>query len=275
MAANKKAMPAISLVVCVHLQRDLLERLIRESNGCYDELLVLHDIPDTQNVRQVVEAANGRFFERPPAPFEELHWPFAWAQTKHDWIIKFDADEFPSEEMKRWFQEFRRAPEPPAGISGYTCIWPLWNGHRAVTKKWPAGWLFLFNKQRVRFFGMCEQLPEPDGRYEPVDFILHHQPMGRKAYGLRNILMRKQAWRSAAFIANCLPGKPTDLNCWRWNSENWPLHWEQIRRRPLWTAFKRFIRGTILALRDQWRTERKFLPAAAISGTPASSANFS
>ena len=39
-------MPAITLVVCVHLQRDLLERLMRESRGCYDELIVLHDIPE-------------------------------------------------------------------------------------------------------------------------------------------------------------------------------------------------------------------------------------
>jgi len=39
-------MPAISLVVCVYRQRDLLERLLQESTGCYDELLVVHDGPE-------------------------------------------------------------------------------------------------------------------------------------------------------------------------------------------------------------------------------------
>src|ERR1700722_12835649 len=155
-------MPAISLVVCVHLQRDLLERLIRESQGCYDELLVLHDIPDAQNVREVVEAAGGRFFERPPAFLQEPHWPFAWGQAKNDWILRLDADEFPGAELKKWLQEFRRAPEPSAEVSGYTCIWPLWDGQRAITKKWPNGHVFLFNKQHVRFFGMCEMTPIPD-----------------------------------------------------------------------------------------------------------------
>jgi len=258
-------MPAISLVVCVHLQRDLLERLIRESRGCYDELLVLHDIPDVQNVRSVVEAANGRFFERPPSFLQEPHWPFLWAQAKCDWILRLDADEFPSEEMKKWLQEFRRAPEPPAEISGYTCIWPLWNGQRMVSKKWPAGRNFLFHKQRVRFLGMCEQVPIPDDNYKPLDFILHHQPK-RKSYGVRNILVRKQSWRGTKFIAHCLLGKPTDLVCWRWENEDWPLHWEQIRQHPLQTSLKRVLRGFLLGIRDQWQTEGRFFPVAAMTG---------
>jgi hypothetical protein len=128
-------MPAVTLVVCVHLQRDLLERLLRESRDCYDELIVLHDIPDVQNVRSVVVAAGGRFFERPPAFLQEPHWPFAWAQATHDWILRLDADEFPSEKMKAWLREFRRAPEPLAEISGYTCIWPLWDGKQAITNR--------------------------------------------------------------------------------------------------------------------------------------------
>jgi len=200
-------MPAITLVVCVHLQRDLLERLLRESQGCYDELIVLHDIPDAQDVRSVVEAAGGRFFERPPIFLQEPHWPFAWGQAKHDWILRLDADEFPGAELKQWLQEFRRAPEPPADISGYTCIWPMWDGRKAVTKNSPTGRLFLFHRQRVRFFGMCEQPPIPDGRCEALNLILHHQPP-RKTYGFRNMLLRKQSRRGHEFITRCLLGKP-------------------------------------------------------------------
>jgi hypothetical protein len=258
-------MPAITLVVCVHLQRDLLERLICESRGCYDELLVLHDIPDTQNVRSVVEAAGGRFFERPPIFLQEPHWPFVWGQAKHDWILRLDADEFPSEEMKVWLQEFRHAPEPPNDISGFTCIWPLWDGQCTVSKKWPAGRIFLFHKQRVGFFGMCEQGPIPDDRYEPVDLILHHQPK-RKSYGFHNVLVRGQSWRGTEFIARCLLGKPTDLVCWRWESEEWPVHWEQIRQRPLRTALKRVLKGLFCGLREQWRTEGRFFTMAAVTG---------
>jgi hypothetical protein len=206
----------------------------------------------------------GVFFERPPAT-QEPHWPFAWGQAKHDWILRFDTDEFPGEEMKVWLKEFRGASEPPEEISGYTCIWPLWNGQRAVPKKWPAGRNSLFLKQRVRFFGMNEQTPIPDGRYEPLDFVLHHQPK-RKSYGMRNILFREQAKRGMKFIAHCPLGKPTDLNCWRRDSETWPEHWEQIRQRPLYTGCKRLLIGTLRGLHAQWRAEQKFFPIAAISG---------
>ncbi len=149
-----------------------------------------------------------------------------WGQAKHDWILRLDADEFPGAEMKQWLHTFRHAPEPPPEISGYTCIWPLWNGSREVTKKWPPGRIFLFHRQRVRFFGMVEQMPVPDGIYQPLDFILRHQPE-RKSYGLHNILVREQAYLWRERIANSLLGKPTDLPCWRWESEEWPLGWEQ------------------------------------------------
>ena len=36
-------MPRISLVVCVCDERELLQRLLQEAAGCYDELLVVHD----------------------------------------------------------------------------------------------------------------------------------------------------------------------------------------------------------------------------------------
>ena len=258
-------MPAVTLVVCVHLQRDLLVRLLRESRDCYDELVVLHDIPDAQDVRSVVEAAGGRFFERPPSFLQEPHWPFAWEQAKHDWILRLDADEFPGDEMKVWLQRFRQAPVPREDVSGFTCAWPLWDGRRAVTKKWPNGHVFLFHKQRVRFFGMCEQGVIPDGRLEPLDFVLHHQPP-RKTHSLHNMIFRKQSSRGRAFIARCLLGKPTGLACWRWQNENWPAEWEQIRQHPLRTALRRLVMETLRGLRSQWRVERRFFPMAAIGG---------
>jgi hypothetical protein len=259
-------MPAISLVICVHLQRDLLERLIREAQDCYDDLVVVHDGPDTTDVRAVIEKAGGRFFEHPRVGSLEAQSPFAWGQAKHDWILRLDADEFPGDEMKTWLQEFRRAPEPSAEISGFTCIWPLWNKDHAITKRWPQGRIFLFHRQRVRFFGMVEQTPIPDVRYEPLNFILHHQPPGRKGYGLSNIVSRKQAYQWREYIAHSLLGKPTDLACWRWDNAAWPVAWEQIRQRPLWTAFKRLVKGTLSTMRDQLKMERRLFPIIAFGG---------
>jgi hypothetical protein len=141
----------------------------------------------------------------------------------------------------------------------------LWNGQRAVSKKWPAGRIFLFHRQRVRFFGMPEQVPVPDGKYEPLVFVMEHQPR-RKSYGLVSILTRRRVWEWNECIARSLLGKPTDLVCWRWESADWPAGWEQVRHRPLYTAFSRLVMGTFRGMREQWRRERWIYPSAAITG---------
>jgi hypothetical protein len=257
--------PPISLVVCLYNERDLFARLLRESTDCRDDLVVVHDGPDTTGVRTVAEQVGGRFFERPRAFQQEPHWPFAWSQAKYDWILRLDADEFPSAELKHWLEVFRQSAEPPTSVSGYTCIWPLWNGHSAVSKKWPAGRHFLFNRNRVRFFGMVEQVPVPDGRFETLDFVLRHQP-ARNSYGLANLLLRRQAYRWRECIAQSLLGQPSELNCWRWENAPWPSTWEAIRQHPFRTALKRLFRGPLSEMHVQWRREGRVFPIAALGG---------
>src|SRR5580700_1779934 len=156
--------------------------------------------PKPNSIYELVMQSGGKYFEGPRCFQQEPHWPFAWSRARYDWILRLDADEFPSEELKNWLREFRASPEPSSDISGYTCIWPLWNGKKAVTRGWPAGRNFLFHRQRVRFFGMVEQVPIPDTRWEPLDLVLHHQPKG-KSYGVRNILVRRQAYHWRRVIA--------------------------------------------------------------------------
>jgi len=233
-------MPAISLVVCLYNEREYLERLLEQSRGIYDDLVVVHDGPDNANIRELVEQSGGRFFEGPRAYQQEPHWPFAWGEAKYDWILRLDADEFPSTEMKQWLQDFRKGAEPEPEVTGYTCIWPIWNGKRALSDRWPTGRQFLFQRQRVRFFGMVEQTPIPDGSFIPLPLILHHQPK-RCTYGIGNLLFRSRMKMWFHVIAKSLLGKPTDLPCWRWTSDQWPSNWEELRRHPLRTGFKRLL----------------------------------
>jgi len=260
-------MPPVSLVVCVCQERELLERLLQRSAGCHDDLIVVHDGPDTAGVRVAAEAAGGAFFEQPRAYQQEPHWPFAWGKAAHDWILRLDVDEFPGKELQAWLQEFRGRPEPESAISGFTCIWPLWNGRKAVTKNWPSGRIFLFNKQRVRFFGMAETVPIPDSNYQTVKLVLQHEPR-RKSYGVGNILFRKQAYYWRRVIAQSLIGLPTELPSWRWTSAEWPSSWESFRCRPLRTAFRGLLLGPVRQAREMWQEEHKIIPTALL-GTGA------
>lgn len=232
-------MPALSLVVCIHNEGELLRRLLGHAEGCYDDLVVVHDGPDGTGVRAIVEAHGGRFFERPRAYCEEPHWPFAWNEARHDWILRWDADEFPSEALRQWLIRFREAPEPAADISAYSLIWPFWDGEKARTRNWPRR-LGLINKQRVRHFGLAHQAPIPDGRVVPLDLVLNHQP-DRPSYGVWNTLTRPISRRWQVESARALFGKPTDLPCWRWDDPVWPKKWEEIRRRPLLTGIGRLF----------------------------------
>jgi hypothetical protein len=262
-------MSAISLVVCTRNQRDLLERLLRNSADCYDDLLVVHDGDDdvdlVKSIEQLVLQHRGRFLVRPRAFQQEAHWPFAWQHAAFDWILRFDADEIPSEPMRQWLLRFRKESEPAADVSGYTCVWPLWNGRREISRHIWTGRTFLFHRERVRYFAMPEQVPIADDRFEPLNLVLNHRPI-RKSYGFHNLFVRRQGHRWREQIARNLLGKPTHLSCWRWTNEAWPPQWQEIRRRPLPTMVSRLIIGTLRTLRDQWKAEGRLFPIAAMHG---------
>ena len=260
-------MPRLTLIVCVRGETNLLERLLRQCAGCYDDLVVVHDGPEdvdfAKSIDGLVAEYGGRFFVRPLAFQQEAHWPFAWKQARHDWILRLDADEVPSAELREWLQEFCARPEPDESVSGYTCIWPLWDGRRIVTSRWPNGRIFLFHRERVRFFGMAEQVPIPDREFEALPRILEHRP-ARKSYGFSNLLLREQAYHWRGVIAQSLLGKPTDLQCWRWTSQQWPTIWEEIRKRPLRTGFYRLMMWPLFNLREMKRVEGRVILSAVI-----------
>jgi hypothetical protein len=280
----------------------MLERLLAKSAGLFDDLVVVHDgaededeessshptwppaidyhsltpgtsVPDyrtppsparSHSIHELTLRYGGKFFEGPRAYQQEPHWPFAWSQARHDWILRLDADEFPSDELKEWLIRFREMEKIDPAISGYTCIWPLWDGRREITHCWPGGRIFLFCREQVRFFGMVEQVPTPDNSYESLDLRLCHQPR-RKSHGLANILIRRQGrfWREV--IAESLLRETTSLPRWRWDLPEWPPIWRRMRGRPLRTQIYFLLRDTVSSLIAHWRQERKLMPLIALA----------
>ena len=200
---------------------------------------------------------------RPPLLATEPHWPFAWSVSRHNWILRLDADEFPSEEMQTWLKHFRQQPEPDDRIPGYTCIWPLWNGRSEGTHNIPEWRPIFFQRDRVKFFGLAEQGPFPDVKWEKTGLILHHRPK-RKSYGVENLLFRRQAYVWRKVIADSLRGTPLDLPRWRYDTCSWPPYWEEIRRRPLMTGFKRFLLSLPREYLYMRRSGFDFIPEAAL-----------
>jgi len=233
-------MPKVSLIVCVFGDRDPLAGLLERSADCYDELLVVHDGPDFEDVRSLVTQHHGRFIERPRAFSQEPHLPFAFSEASHNWILRFDSDEFPSAELKNWLIEFRTKCEPADDSSGYYCTWPAWNGRRAITNHWPSKRLFLFHRNRVRLIGLCENGPQPDTSPQRLNLILCHQPSGR-SHGLRNIFGKQRTHQARVNLARALLGSPHDHPRWRYEGDEWLAGWQQVKEHPILTALSRLL----------------------------------
>jgi hypothetical protein len=319
-------MPKISLVVCLYRERDFLERLLRHAEGCYDDLVVVHDgvegegqgaeggeqgveksgagepgwkspeelslqepdapplelardyaelspeaplptgyrlasgTPRPGSIHELVASHGGRFYEGPRCFQQEPHWPFAWWAAKHDWILRLDADEFPSFPMKDWLALFR-VSKIPDQESGYLGIWPLWNGKKELWITRQPSRLFLFDKKQMSFFGMVEHNPTSDKPLLKKALLIHHRPQ-RKSYGVANLLCRKQAYRWRKVIARSILESPRTLPHWNLQNYLWPKHWENIRRRPFYTALKSGLLAPIFQAIHESRQGSEFVPDA-------------
>ena len=230
------------MIVCTFGDRDPLNRLLKYSHDCYDELIVIHDGPDFEDVRSLVSQYGGRFIERPRAFSQEPHIPFAIGEASYDWILRFDTDEYPSSELRDWIRAFRKSDDIDPTIAGYQWICPAWNGRKRLTKNWPYKFLRLFNRNKVTMIGLCENGPEPELRYTVLRIPLRfwHEP-ATPSLGLWNIFRKERTRQARANIARALLGSPKDHPRWRYESDEWPVGWKQVKEHPLLTGLWRIM----------------------------------
>lgn len=230
------------MIVCTFGDRVPLSRLLEHSRDCYDELVVVHDGPDFEDVRSLVAQYGGRFIERPRAFSQEPHIPFAIGEASHDWILRFDSDEYPSEELKEWITEFRQVADVDLNIAGYQWICPAWDGRRRLSLNWPHKFVRLFNRNLVTVVGICENGPEPEPNYScpRIPLRFWHEP-ATPTHGLRNIFGKERTRQARMNIARALLGSPLDHPRWRYTSELWPLGWQQVKDHPILTGLWRLF----------------------------------
>ena len=230
------------MIVCTHGDRVPMTRLLECSADCYDELLVIHDGPDFEDVRSVVEQYGGRFIERSRAFSQEPHVPFAFGEATNDWILRFDSDEYPSDELKEWIVQFRKANDVDPKIAGYQWIWPAWNGRKRITRNWPFKFLRLFDRNKVSMVGLCEHGPDADAGYVSPTFPLRicHEPAS-PSHGLRNIFGKERARQARRNLVHALLGSPLDHPRWRYDKEKWPLGWQEVKDHPILTGLWRLL----------------------------------
>src|SRR5262245_49417223 len=235
-------MPRITMVVCAHGDRVPIKRLLERSGDCYDELIVVHDGPDFEDVRSLVVERGGRFIERPRAFSQEPHIPFVIGEAANDWILRFDTDEYPSSELRGWLRDFRKMADVDSKIAGYRWICPAWDGRKRISRNWPYKFLRLFDRNKVMMIGLCENGPEPEQNYLVPRLPLRfwHEP-ATPSHGLRNIFGKKRTAQARKNIARALLGSPKEHPRWRYESDDWPRGWKEVKEHPILTGLWRLL----------------------------------
>jgi glycosyltransferase involved in cell wall biosynthesis len=93
----------LSVVILTKNEEERIERCLRSVLGWADEIIIVDD-ESTDNTRQIAEDLGAKVFIK-KTDIEGKHRNWAYAQASNDWVFSVDADEIPTEELKKEIKE--------------------------------------------------------------------------------------------------------------------------------------------------------------------------
>jgi len=163
----------ISVCMVVHNEEAIISKALENIKDIADEILILHDGPCGDNTLKIARKYTKNVFETKknagvPGPII----PQLLRRVKYEWILKIDADESLSKELKKNIRKLIQNSRADA----YTFKWPTWNGKKYTTKNWPRK-LSLYRISKISYFGFPHwDEPKINGLIVPTDFHLEHHP---------------------------------------------------------------------------------------------------
>jgi glycosyltransferase involved in cell wall biosynthesis len=168
---TRRAGEAISACLAVRNEEAVIERCLRSLEGAVDEIVLVHD-GNCEDATLDIAARHGcRVFVRPPLSPEHQR-VFAYRQARGEWLLRIDADEFLSEDLRA---NLRKVIKDPTA-NGHTFVWPMWDGKRYVTRS-GAPRLALFRRDRVHVLGLPESWESVDPPIRHWPYLIEHRPI--------------------------------------------------------------------------------------------------
>lgn len=164
-------MVKISACLVVHNEEKYIERCLESISGAVDEIIVVHDGECTDKTLEICKEYTDKIFVRNYVGVAEPHRPFSFGQASGEWILRIDADEYLSPELRNNIINFVNDDRTVA----YELLWPIWDGKKYLTKRWPYK-RCLFKKDKFSFLGMPHYVANVSGKIKKCDFILEHRP---------------------------------------------------------------------------------------------------
>ena len=222
----------ISAILVLHDEEKLIRRCLDSVKDIADEILILHDGPCSDDTLNIAKKYTNKVFQTEknvgvPGPI----LPILFRKAKGPWILKIDADEFLSPELKNNIRKMIEDPKADA----YIVRWPFCNGKKHITKNWPTK-MPLYRKSKMSYFGFPHwDDPKINGNIIRTDFILEHQPIKSTIPTLEEF-KEKTLGRYARLQAEYTLKDFDDFDKFQYDKKDFPLHIKIRKRFPLLSA---------------------------------------
>jgi glycosyltransferase involved in cell wall biosynthesis len=209
---------AISACLAVRNEEPVIERCLRSLEGAVDEIVLVHDGECEDATLDIAARYGCRVFVRPHLSPEHQR-VFAYRQARGEWLLRIDADEFLSDELRANLREVVKDP----AANGHTFVWPMWDGERYVTRS-GAPRLALFRRDRTHVLGLPESWESVDPPIRSWPYLIEHRP----AYNNFTLTMIATKWRRRALThARSLVSDFAEIPKFNYRG---PDHWSLRRR---------------------------------------------
>ncbi|MEI8105693.1 MAG: glycosyltransferase [Actinomycetes bacterium] len=184
-------MSSVSACLVVHNEEALIERCLRSLDGVVDEIVLIHDGPCADLTLEIAEKHGARIVVTERAGGSEPHVPLAFSLATSEWLLRIDADEYLSDELRDALPGLLARDD----VNGFSFIWPVWHPgkQRYATSNGPYK-LALTRRSATRRLGLPHSHTEVRGARVQTDLLFEHRPV-RDSYSLRILLSK---WRRYA-----------------------------------------------------------------------------
>jgi len=224
----------ISAIMCVHNEEKLIKRALDSLRGVADEILIMHDGPCSDNTLKIARKYTSKIIinkENIGLPGPIL--PVLLRKAKGPWILKIDADEFLSKEMRDNIRKLAENKE----VSAYTFRWLLWDGKKYVTKNLPRK-PSLYRKSKISYLGFPHfDDPKIRGKIIDTPYQLHHRPIMNRPLFNWHDFVHKALYRYGRLQAEYTLKDFNSLDKFQWPEKDYQLAIRIRRRFPALSAF--------------------------------------
>lgn len=224
----------ISTIMVVHNEEELIERALKSVKDISDEILILHDGPCNDKTLKIARKYTKKVFVNKknvglPGPII----PILLRKAKGPWILKLDADEFLSKDLKRNIRELIENPDADA----YVFRWPFWNGKKYITKDWPSK-PSLYRKSKISYFGFPHwDDPRVNGNAIRTNFQLEHRPKLKYPPFSWKDFVRRGLKRYMVIQAEYTLKDFDSFDKFQWREKDFQLSIRLRRKYPVLTSF--------------------------------------